>query len=43
MLASVVGSLMYVMVCSTLDFAYLVSLVNRFMSNLGREYWEVVK
>jgi len=31
--ASVVGSLMYDMVCTRPDLAYAVSIVNRFMSN----------
>ena len=34
--ANVVGSLMYVMVCTRPDLAYVVSIVSRFMSNLGK-------
>jgi len=34
--ASVVGSLMYAMVCSRPDLAYAVSIVSRFMSNSGK-------
>ena len=34
--ASVVGSLMYVMVCTRLDIAYAVGVVSHFLSNLGR-------
>jgi len=41
--ASVVGSLMYVMVCTRLDLAYAVSTVSRFMSNSGKQHWEAVK
>ena len=41
--ASVVGSLMYVMVCTRLDIAYVVGVVSRFLSNLGRLHWEAVK
>ncbi|WJZ98887.1 hypothetical protein VitviT2T_017379 [Vitis vinifera] len=41
--ASVVGSLMYVMVCTRLDIAYAVGVVSRFLSNPGRLHWEVVK
>jgi len=39
----VVGSLMYVMVCSRLDLSYAMSLVSRYMSNLGKEYWRAVQ
>ena len=41
--ASVVGSLMYPMVCTRLDIGYVVGVVKRFMSNPGREHWVVVK
>jgi len=41
--ASVVGSLMYVMVCTRPDLAYAVSTVSQFMSNSGKQYWEAVK
>ncbi|GKB24641.1 retrovirus-related pol polyprotein from transposon TNT 1-94 [Tanacetum coccineum] len=38
-----IGSVMYVMVCTRLDIAYAVGVVSRFMSNPRREHWEVVK
>ena len=41
--SSVVGSLMYSMVCSRPDLAYVVSMVSKFMSNLGKQHWEVLK
>ena len=41
--ASVVGSLMYAMVCTRLDIAYAVGVVSRFLSNPGRQHWEAVK
>ena len=41
--ASVVGSLMYVMVCTTPDIAFVVGAVSRYMSNPRREHWAVVK
>ena len=41
--ASVVGSLMYAMVCTRPDIAHSVSTVSRFMSNQGRPHWEAVK
>ena len=41
--ASVVGSLMYEMVCTKPDLAYYVGTVGRFLSNLGREHWNAVK
>lgn len=37
--SSAIGSLMYVMVCSHLDLSYDVSMVSRYMINLGKEYW----
>jgi len=41
--ASVVGSLMYAMVCTRHDLVYAVSTVSRFMSNPGKQYWEAMK
>jgi hypothetical protein len=41
--SSVVGSLMYVMVCSRPDLSYAMSLVTRYMANPGRTHWEAVK
>ena len=41
--ASVVGSLMYAMVCTRPDIAYAIGVVSHFLSNLGRHHWEVVK
>jgi len=36
--ASVVGSLMYVMVCTKPDLAYAVSTVSQFMPNSGKQH-----
>ena len=41
--ASVVGSLMYVMVCTRPNIAFDVGAVSRYMSNPRREHWAVVK
>ena len=41
--SSVVGSLMYVMVCIRPNIAHAVEVVSRFLSNLGKEHWKVVK
>ncbi|GKB83650.1 putative RNA-directed DNA polymerase [Tanacetum coccineum] len=41
--ASVVGSLMYAMVCIRPDLAHVVGVVSRFLSNPGKKHWEVVK
>ena len=41
--ASVVGSLMYAMVCTRLDIAHAVGFVSRYMNNLGKEHWMAVK
>ncbi|RVW22487.1 Retrovirus-related Pol polyprotein from transposon TNT 1-94 [Vitis vinifera] len=41
--ASIVGSLMYVMVCTRPDIAYAIGVVSHFVSNPGRLHWEAVK
>ena len=41
--ASVVGSLMYVLVCTRPDTAHVVDVVRHCMSNPGKQHWEVVK
>ena len=40
--SSVVGSLMYAMICSSLDLSYVVIVVSRYMANPGKEHWKVV-
>ena len=41
--SSTVGSLMYAMICTRLDIPFAVGVVSRYMSNLGKKHWEVVK
>ena len=41
--SSVVGSLMYAMVCTRPDIAHAVGVVSRFLDNPGKEHWEAVK
>ena len=41
--ASVVGRLLYAMVCTRLDIAYGVGVVSKFISNLGKDHWAVGK
>jgi hypothetical protein len=41
--SSVVGSLMYAMVCTRPNIAHAVGVVSRYMNNPGKEHWEVVK
>ena len=41
--ASVVGSLMYAMVCTRLDIAHVIGVVNRFLSNPGKEQRAIVE
>ena len=41
--ASVVGILMYAMVCTQADNAHVVGVLSRYMSTLGKEKWIVVK
>jgi len=40
---SAVGSLMYLMVCTRPDIAFVVGKVSRYMSNPGKAHWEAVK
>jgi hypothetical protein len=41
--SSLVGSLMYVMVFTRPDIAHAMGVVRRYMNNLGKEHWEVVR
>ena len=41
--SSVVGSLMYAMICTRPDLAYAVSMVSRYMANPGKEHWKAVQ
>ncbi|CAA0825692.1 Unknown protein [Striga hermonthica] len=41
--SSAVGSLMYAMVCTRPDIAHAVGVVSRYLSNPGKDHWEVVK
>jgi len=41
--SSVVGSLMYAMVCTRPNLSHAVSLVSKFMSKPGKAYWEAMK
>ena len=41
--ASTIGNLTYAMVCTRPDIAHAVRGLNRFMSRLGKQHWEVIK
>ena len=41
--ASVVGSLMYAMICTRPDIAHAVAVVCRYMANSDKQHWEAVK
>ncbi|CAM8990842.1 unnamed protein product [Rhodiola kirilowii] len=41
--ANVIGSLMYAMISTRLDLSYVISLLSRFMSNLGMDHWLALK
>jgi hypothetical protein len=41
--ASVVGSIMYAMVCTQLDIAHVVGVLRRYMLTPRNEHWTVVK
>jgi hypothetical protein len=34
---------MYAMVCTRLHISHLVGVVSRFLANLGKQHWQVVK
>ena len=38
-----VGSLMYAMICTRPYIAFIVGVVNRYMSNPDKKHWEAVK
>ena len=38
--ASVIGSLMYAMVCTRPDIAYAVGVASRYLANPGKKHWE---
>ncbi|WVZ86726.1 hypothetical protein U9M48_033465 [Paspalum notatum var. saurae] len=40
---SVVGSLMYAMVCSRPDLSHALSVVSKYMANPGKEHWRAVQ
>ena len=41
--SSAVGTLMYAMVCTRLNLSHTVSVVRRYMHNLGKDHWEAMK
>lgn len=41
--ANLIGSLMFVMICTRPDLAYAMSLLSRYMYNLGYEHWLALK
>ncbi|PHU21220.1 hypothetical protein BC332_06327 [Capsicum chinense] len=41
--SSVVGSLVYAMVCSRPDLSYGLSAVSRYITNPGKEHWKIVQ
>ena len=41
--ANVVGSVMYMMLCTRPDLAHSISVLSRFMADPGRDHWEALK
>ena len=41
--SSVIGSLMYAMICTRPDIAYAMGVVGGYMENLGKKHWEALK
>jgi hypothetical protein len=40
--ASAISSLMYAMMCTRPNIVHAVGVVSRYISNLSKQYWEVV-
>ena len=38
-----IGSVIYMMMCTRLDLPYAISVLSRYMSNVGREHKEALK
>ncbi|KAK8609033.1 hypothetical protein V6N13_025340 [Hibiscus sabdariffa] len=41
--ASAIGSIMYAMICTRLDFSYALSVTSRYQANPGEGHWTAVK
>ena len=41
--ANAMGCLMYDMVCTRLDLAHVISVMSKYMENLGRQHWDAIK
>ena len=41
--ASAMGSLMYLMLCTSLDIFFAMGMVSRYQFNLGPKHWTTVK
>jgi hypothetical protein len=41
--SSVVGNLMYVIVCTRPDIAHVVGVLSKYINNIGKEHWEELK
>jgi hypothetical protein len=41
--SSLVGSLMYAMICTRPNIAHVVGVMSRYMNNPDKEHWEAVK
>ena len=41
--ASVVGSIMYIMICTRPDLAHVISVTSRYMADPGKEHWNDLK
>lgn len=41
--SNIVGSIMYMMICTRADLAYAISATNNYMTEYGREHWNALK
>lgn len=40
---SIVGNLMYAMICIRQDISHIVEVLSKYMNNLGKEHWGAMK
>lgn len=41
--ANAIGNLMYIMLCTRLDLAYVVNFLSRYMVDSCRDHWKALK
>lgn len=41
--ANIVGSIMYIMICTRPDVSHAISVASRYMANHGKQHWSALK